>query len=60
MAYGSNNKWVEVSRTIAGKEYWNRDSLIKKEKGVIEISTKYLKIDSKNKRLGNGNQLYKS
>ncbi len=41
MAYGSNNNWVEISRTIDGSQYWDRDSLINKEKGVIEISTKY-------------------
>ena len=47
MVYGSNNNWVEVSRTITGKQYWDRDSLRNKEKGVIEISTKYLKKDTK-------------
>ena len=49
MAYGSNDNWVEVSRTIGGRQYWDSDSLINKEKGVIEISTKYLKPDLKNK-----------
>ena len=47
MVYGINKNWIEVSRTKFGRQYLDSDSLIKKEKGVIEISTKYLKIDTK-------------
>lgn len=48
MAYGYSNKWIEVSRTIEGKQYWDKNSLTKKDKGVIEIRTKYLKKDANN------------
>jgi len=47
MVYGINKNWIEVSRTKFGRQYLDSDSLINKEKGVIEISTKYLKIDPK-------------
>ena len=47
MVYGINKNWIEVSRTKFGRQYLDSDSLINKEKGVIEISTKYLKIDTK-------------
>ena len=43
----SNNNWIEVSRSIGGIQYWDSDSLIKRKKGVIEISTKYLKMEHK-------------
>ena len=45
MVYGANNNWVEVSKTTAGIQYLEEDSLIVKGKGIIEITTKYLKID---------------
>ena len=45
MVYGANNNWVEVSKTNAGIQYFEEDSLIVKGKGIIEITTKYLKID---------------
>ena len=45
MVYGANNNWVEVSKTTAGIQYLEEDSLIVKGKGIIEIKTKYLKID---------------
>tara|TARA_B100000579_G_C22454033_1_gene675685 strand:- start:204 stop:590 length:387 start_codon:yes stop_codon:yes gene_type:complete len=44
-AYGTNNKWVEVSKTSAGIQYLDIDSLDNKEQGIIEIKTKYLRID---------------
>ena len=47
MVYGINKNWIEVSRTKLGRQYLDSESLINKEKGVIEISTKYLKIDTK-------------
>ena len=47
MVYGINNNWIEVSSSTFGKQYWDSNSLIDKEKGVIEISTKYFKIDPK-------------
>ena len=45
IVYGANNNWIEVSKTPAGIQYLERDSLIVKGKGIIEIKTKYLKID---------------
>ena len=45
MVYGANNNWVEVSKTPEGIQYLEGDSLIIKDKGIIEITTKYLKID---------------
>ena len=43
--------WIEVSETSLGRQYLDRDSLINKDNGIIEIKTKYLKIDSKNKNV---------
>ena len=45
IVYGANNNWIEVSKTPAGIQYLEGDSLIIKGKGIIEIKTKYLKID---------------
>ena len=46
LAYGINNNWVEVSKTPAGIQYLDRESLKSKGKGIIEIKTKYIKIDT--------------
>ena len=45
IVYGANNNWIEVSKTPSGIQYLEGDSLIIKGKGIIEIKTKYLKID---------------
>ena len=45
-AYGANSNWIEASRTQTGIQYWDRDSIISKGKEVIEITTKYIRIDS--------------
>ena len=45
IVYGANNNWIEVSKTPAGIQYLEGDSLIIKGKGIIEIKTKYSKID---------------
>ncbi len=45
IVYGANNNWIEVSKTPEGIQYLEGDSLIIKGKGIIEIKTKYLKID---------------
>ena len=45
VVYGANNNWIEVSKTPAGIQYLEGDSLIVKGKGIIEIKTKYVKID---------------
>ena len=46
IVYGANTNWVEVSRTPAGVQYLDRDSIDIKEKRIIELTTKYIKIDS--------------
>ena len=45
IVYGANTNWVEVSRTNAGVQYLDRDSIDIVEKGIIELTTKYIKID---------------
>ena len=45
IVYGANSNWVEVSKTAAGIQYLEEDSLIIKGKGIIEITTKYSKND---------------
>tara|TARA_B100001029_G_C14949637_1_gene387997 strand:- start:403 stop:804 length:402 start_codon:yes stop_codon:yes gene_type:complete len=44
--YGSNNDWIEVSRTSFGIQYLDVDSLNNKDNSLIEIATKYLKLDA--------------
>ena len=48
--YGANTNWVKVSRTPAGIQYLDRDSIDIEEKGIIELMTKYIKIDSSNSK----------
>ena len=43
---GANNNWVEVSKTPSGIQYFDRESLKSTGKGIVEIKTKYLKIDT--------------
>ena len=44
IVYGANTNWVEVSRTTMGIQYLDRDSINIEEKGIIELTTKYIKI----------------
>jgi len=46
IVYGADINWFEVSRTTAGVQYLDRDSIDIEEKGIIELTTKYIKIDS--------------
>ena len=46
IVYGANTNWVEVSQTPAGIQYLDKDSIDFEEKGIIELTTKYIKIDS--------------
>ena len=46
IVYGANINWVEVSKTPAGIQYLDRESIDVKGKGIIELVTKYLKIDT--------------
>ena len=45
IVYGTNINWIEVSKVPEGIQYIDRDSLGIKGKGVIELTTKYLKIN---------------
>ena len=42
--YAANINWVEVSKTPDGIQYLDRDSINIEEKGIIELTTKYIKI----------------
>ena len=46
IVYGANTNWFEVSRTKAGVQYLDKDSIDIEEKGTIQLITKYIKIDS--------------
>ena len=46
LVFGANHNWIEVSKTPAGIQYLDRDSLNIKNNRTIEITTKYLKIDT--------------
>ena len=46
-----NSSWIEVSEASFGGQYLDKDSFIIKDKGIIEITTKYLKNDSKNNNI---------
>ena len=50
MAYGANINWIEVSKTPAGIQYSDINSINIKGKRIIELTTKYLKIDSNNSK----------
>ena len=44
IVYGANTNWVEVSRTPTGVQYLDSDRINIEEKGIIELTTKYIKI----------------
>ena len=44
IVYGANTNWVEISQTPTGVQYLDRDSINIEEKGIIELTTKYIKI----------------
>ena len=48
IVYGANNNWIEVSRTEEGIQYIDINNIKNKDKAVIDIATKYLKIDTNN------------
>jgi len=43
--YAANNNWIEVSKTDEGIQYIDRSYINNKDKAMVEIKTKYLKID---------------
>ena len=49
MAYANNYNWIKASTTKKGIQYLDRNSLINKGQGNIEITTKYLNLDDNNK-----------
>ena len=51
LAYGADNNWIEVSRTNAGIQYLDKESLKSKRKGIREIKTKYLKISTNTSKI---------
>ena len=51
MVLGSVNNWVEVSKTPEGVQYLDINSLKSKSKNVIEIITKYSKIDANTSKI---------
>ena len=46
IVYAANINWIEVSKTTDGIQYLDKDNIIIRGKGIIELTTKYLKIDS--------------
>ena len=46
MVHAASINWVEVSKMPAGIQYLDRDSIDVKGKGIIELTTKYIKTDS--------------
>ncbi len=46
IVYPANINWIEVSRSPAGIQYLDRDSIDIKGEGMIELTTKYSRIDS--------------
>ena len=49
-AYATTNNWIEVNQTKEGRQFWDRDSLTEKGKGIIEIKTKYIRLESNTSR----------
>ncbi len=47
---GANINWVEISKTPVGIQYLDRESINIKGEGIIELTTKYLKIDTNNSK----------
>ena len=50
VVYGANISWIEVSNTPTGIQYLDRESIDIKGEGIIELKTKYLKIDTNTSR----------
>tara|TARA_B100000965_G_scaffold50680_1_gene37603 strand:- start:1258 stop:1665 length:408 start_codon:yes stop_codon:yes gene_type:complete len=48
IVYGLDTNWIEVSKTETGIQYWDSNSLISKDKGIIEIRTRYLRMADRN------------
>jgi len=46
IVYGANINWVQISEMPEGIQYIDRESINNKGRGIIELSTKYLRIDT--------------
>ena len=46
IVYGADINWLEISKINGGIQYLDRDSIDIKGKEIIEVTTKYLKIDN--------------
>ena len=46
IAHGANINWIKVSEMPSGIQYLDRDNINVKGEEVIELTTKYLKIDT--------------
>ena len=55
MVFGSVFNWIEVSNTAEGIQYLDRNSLNAKSESVIEITTKYSKIDANTSKITEDN-----
>ncbi len=47
IVYAGNNNWVEVSKMPEGIQYLDRNSIEIKGEGIIELTTKYIRTNSK-------------
>ena len=45
IVYGANINWIEISKTPTGIQYLDRNSIDKEGKNIIELTSKYSKID---------------
>ena len=36
-----DTKWIEVSRTNQGRQWWDKSSLIKKQDGILNVYSKF-------------------
>ncbi len=50
IVYGANINWIEISKTNSGIQYLDKDSIHIKGNGIIELSSKYLKLDTNTTR----------
>ena len=50
IVYAANINWIEVSKTSEGIQYLDRNSVDRKGEGIIEVNTKYLRIDTNKSR----------
>ena len=46
IVYGANINWIEISKTTEGIQYLDTNSLERRGKGIIELSTKYVQLDA--------------